>query len=189
MKFMRRSRAVIFTLMSFILAGCFGSGTKHDESDICELLDENDEWLQPLANAQSTYGTPVSLTLALLEQPLSEFDKPHVLPRTADWDEYRVRSENWSASPRNIKDAVDFVGWFSRESTKRNKISWDDVSAHYLSYRLGHGGYHRYDAEKYPELRMKAEKVEQRAIKWQQSLKQCQSRWQNERWFSKLKFW
>lgn len=189
MTLLLHSRTLTVVLISFALVGCFGSGAKHVEPDICELLDENDEWLKPLANAQANYGTPVSLTLALLEQPLSEFDKAHVLPRTADWDEYRVRTENWAASPRNIEDAVDFIGWFSQESIKRNKLSWSNVSAHYLSYRLGHGGYHRYDAEKYPELKMKADKIQQQSHKWQQSLKRCQLQWRDESWFSKLKFW
>lgn len=182
-------RVFSLIIISLLFTGCFGSGAKPIEPDICEVLDENDEWLQPIADAQSTYGTPVSLTLSLLEQPLSNLDKHHVLPRTSDWDEYRVRTENWAASPQNIHDAVDFIGWFSRESVIKNQISWENVSAHYLAYRLGHGGYYRYDVLKYPELQIQAKQVEKRSFRWQQSLQRCQLQWQNESWFSKLKFW
>ncbi|MGB0206143.1 MAG: hypothetical protein ACPF9K_14030 [Neptuniibacter sp.] len=181
-------RTSLFLLVAASLSGCFGSGSKSEPS-ICQLLEENEEWAQPLVLAQNKYGTPLSLTLVLLEQPLSELDKQHIQPRSADWDEYRIRSENWGASQKSPYDAVDFIGWFSRESLKRNKISWNDVSAHYLSYRLGHGAYHRFEPEKYPELVQQAERIEQKSNLWQQQLKNCKPQLQEKSWFSKLKFW
>ncbi|MGI1671171.1 MAG: hypothetical protein K6L74_12720 [Neptuniibacter sp.] len=177
-----------YCLFAITLAGCFGSGVK-TEPGICEQLRENDEWAEPLVLAQEKYGTPLYLTLVLLNQPLSDLDKSHINPRTADWDEYRLRSENWEAAISSPYDAVDFIGWFTLESVKRNQLDWSDVSAHYLSYRMGHGAYHRFEPEKYPELVLRSEHFSQRAELWRNQLKNCQLQLQEKSWYSKLKFW
>lgn len=181
-------RWLSLSVLLILLSGCFGSEVK-TVPGICEQLEENDDWLQPLATAQMQHGAPISLMLVLLEPPLSDLDKPHIQPRTADWDEYRVRSENWAAAVTELRDATDFIGWFTAQSNTRNQIVWDNVSAHYLAYRLGHGGYHRFDASKYPELQQQAEQKQQQAMRWSQELKDCRLQWQQESWFSKLKFW
>ena len=73
---------------------------------ICDQLEDNDEWLPPLLSARAQYGMPVELSLALLEPPLSDTDKVHVRVRTPDWDEYRVRSENWGADSHSIVEPL-----------------------------------------------------------------------------------
>ncbi|MCP4588775.1 hypothetical protein [Pseudoalteromonas sp.] len=170
------------------LSGCFGSEVRQ-QLNICEELDNYDEWIEATVSTQLKYGTPISLSLALLELPLSDLDKKHVRPRAADWDEYRIRSERWGASPHEAEDAVDFIGWFTQQSGTRNSISWDDVSAHYLALRLGHGDYQRFDKSKFPELNQQAQQVELRAQRWQRELTACKQQWQNESWYNKLKFW
>jgi len=182
------SRLCVALMLLFGLTGCFGSSVK-PELSICEQLEENDEWAEPLVRAQEKYGTPLSLTLVLLEPPLSDLDKRHIQPRTADWDEYRIRSENWGAVQTSPLDAVDFIGWFTRESLKRNQTNWNDVSAHYLSYRMGHGAYHRFDAKKYPELVIKAQDVAYQAKQWRSQLKNCRLQLQQQSWYNRLKFW
>ena len=114
------SKKVFFLpVIVLMLSGCFGSSTK-PALLICEELDDNKEWVEPAVLAQQKYGTPISLSLVLLELPLSDLDKKHVRPRSADWDEYRIRSERWDASPQVPADAVDFIGWFTQQSVKRN---------------------------------------------------------------------
>ncbi|MGH1462428.1 MAG: hypothetical protein ACRBB6_10350 [Neptuniibacter sp.] len=181
-------RIPLYLALAAGLSGCFAMGTKPKQT-ICEVLQENEEWVEPIVNAQSRYGTPASLTLALLEMPLSDIEKRHIYPRTADWDEYRVRTENWAASTRSPRYSVDFIGWFTHETLKRNNVRWSDVSAHYLSYRLGHGGYHRFEPDKYPELQQQAERVTLQAQRWHQELKTCQLQVEGRSWYSKLKFW
>ncbi|MDF2181389.1 hypothetical protein [Neptuniibacter sp. CAU 1671] len=178
-------RALLF--ISALMVGC--SSLPPAPPSICDQLEDNDEWLQPLLSARAQYGTPVELSLALLEPPLSDTDKVHVRVRTPDWDEYRVRSENWGADSHSIADAVDFVGWFSRESVARNQIGWQDYRSHYLALRLGHGGLLRFEPEKYPELEQQALAVDSQARLWRQQITQCESDWHKKPWYSRLKVW
>ncbi len=187
---MLRSVVKVLSLLTLLtgLSGCFGSEVRQ-QLNICAELDNNDEWIEATVSTQLKYGAPISLSLALLELPLFDLDKKHVRPRAADWDEYRIRSESWDASPHEVADAVDFIGWFTQQSVKRNSISWGDVSAHYLALRLGHGDYHRFDKSKFPELNLQAQQVGLRAQRWQRELTACKQQWQNESWYNKLKFW
>ena len=176
------------------LTGCFGGFGKsavkeQPQQNICEVLQREKAWIQPALTTEQRYGTPLSLTLALLETPLTELDKKHVKPRAADWDEYRIRSERWDASPNNVDDATDFIGWFTQESVKRNNIPLNDVSAHYIALRVGHGSYHRLQPDKYPSLLQQAEQIELKAEQWQSELALCRGHWQKESWYQKLKFW
>lgn len=184
------------------LTGCFGGfggfggiggkksvKTVKPEPNICELLQREKTWIQPALKSEQRYGTPLALTFVLLEQPLTQLKKTHIKPRAADWDEYRIRSERWDASPNNAADAVDFIGWFTQESVKRNNITLNDVSAHYLALRVGHGNYHRLQADKYPELLQQAEQIERKAQQWQSELALCRDHWHKEGWYQKLKFW
>ncbi|PIE24526.1 MAG: hypothetical protein CSA60_02970 [Neptuniibacter caesariensis] len=176
--------------LAFILAGCFGSGEKGRlQLSICELLEDNDEWIKPALQARETYGTPLHLTLAMLELPLSNLEKKHIRPRMADWDEYRIRNEQWGASAYEPEYAADFIGWFTQETNKRNKIHWDNTKGHYLALRLGHGAYERFDPAKFPQLEQQAVQVGIRAARWQHELAGCKSIWQSESWLQKIKPW
>lgn len=179
---------VVLPFCIVILSGCFGSTVKQN-LQICEELDDTDDWVEPAMLAQKKYGTPLALSLALLELPLSELDKKHVRPRAADWDEYRIRSERWDASPNSPEDAIDFIGWFTQQTVKRNKIGWQNVKEHYLALRLGHGGLQRFDQALYADLALQAKGVELRAKRWSGELNSCQEQWQGESWYSKLKIW
>ncbi|MFW1677427.1 hypothetical protein ACFVYJ_06540 [Pontibacter sp. JAM-7] len=177
----------VLLLTSLLLTAC--SSQPIAPPSICDELDDNDEWLQPLLQTRARYGTPVALSLALLEQPLSVTDKANVRVRTPDWDEYRVRSENWGADIRSVTDAVDFVGWFSKETVNRNQIGWQDYRQHYLALRLGHGGLVRFQPDKYPELDRQAQGVGRQAARWDKELSSCEADWHKKPWYSRLKVW
>jgi len=186
-RFNHKAYGVLF--ISLFLAGCFGGATTKPALMICDELDDTDDWIEPAVNVQQKYGTPIALTLAMLELPLTDLDKKHVRPRAADWDEFRIRSERWDAEPTEVEDAVHFVGWFTQQSVSRNGLAWNNAAGHYLAVRLGHGGYHRFDSAKYPELTQQARGIQQRYDRWQRELQGCKNRWQGESWFSKLKIW
>ncbi|EAR60539.1 hypothetical protein [Neptuniibacter caesariensis] len=184
------AKGIVWGVLSIVLTGCFGAGSQKPlHPSICEILDDNDEWIEPSLRAKENYGTPVFLSLALLELPLSDLDKKHVRPRTADWDEYRIRSERWDASPYEPADAVDFAAWFASETSKRNKISWGNVSGHYLSLRLGHGSFARFEKGQFPQLEQQAQQVSIRAQRWERELAGCKDVWLSEGWLNKLKLW
>ena len=179
----------VLVIAGLILSGCFGSKPVKQEQDICKILDDKKVWIAPALQAESKYGTPLYVTLALLETPLTDLKKKHVKPRSTDWDDYRIRSERWDATPYNPSDAVDFIGWFAQESIKRNKIAVDDVSAHYLNMRLGHGEYFRLDRTKYPELVSQSRVVDAKAQAWKAQINQCRDSWEKKSWYQSLKFW
>lgn len=175
-------------LIPLLLTACFGSNTQPQIS-ICDELDEHDEWVEPVQQAQAKYQVPAPLLLVLLELPLSELDKAHVRPRASDWEEFRIRSERWDADPRNVEDAVAFAGWYVQQSAKRNQLAANQYGEHYLAVRLGHGGYHRFDRNSYPELLGQAKNVQLRGERWQRELAQCPKLLNDEGWLDKLKLW
>ena len=172
-----------------LLAGCWGGGIKPESVSICEQLDDNDEWLSPLLQAENKYFTPLSVQLSLLEFPESGRDGKYVYARSGDWDEFRMRTERWDASPARIDDAVSYVAWFSQQSRERNQIDRDAAGEHFLSMRLGHGAYHRLERGSLPSLERTAEQVADRAKRWDSELVNCRKQWKSQSWFKSLKFW
>ena len=59
------------------------------------------------------------------------------------WDEYRSATGNRRADRTDIRDATDFVGWYSNKSRERNGIALNDARNLYLAYHDGHTGFAR----------------------------------------------
>lgn len=174
---MKQHNILLYGLLISVsfLSGCISSVIRQPEvSDtICDILEQNEDWLEPVQISKENYGTPIWLSLALLEPPLSDFDKKHIRPRESDWQEYRVQNENWDASPDNIDDAVDFIGWFTARNIKLNQLNWENTYEHYLSLRLGQSQYRYIDTANYPNLIKQAKNIARRARRWQHELPAC----------------
>ena len=135
----------------------------------CDYSGQDEEKLQAAINAAYRWDVSVALVLGLLEAD----GPPWVKPRILDWDEYRMQSENWKASPDDLEDSAGFIGWFTHHSHKRIQLQSDQVADHYMALRLGQGGYHRGLDSASAMIRQDAVLARERTATWDRRLKQC----------------
>ncbi len=135
----------------------------------CQYSAEDEGKLQAAVNAAYRWEVPASLILGLLE-PIGP---PWVKPRVLDWDEYRMQSENWQASPASVADSAQFIGWFSKSSQRRIQLQGDQIANHYMALRLGHGGYHRGLDVASAVLTEDAEQARLRTEAWRRRMQHC----------------
>src|SRR3546814_4460646 len=133
-------------------------------SDVCSSdLEQGgwfNNWYKATARAQKKYGVPKAIILATIRQessfranakpprrrllgfipwtrPSNAFGFPQALDST--WDSYCKSTGNYGAERDDFSDAADFVGWYYRQSHKRNGIALNDAYHLYMTYYLGHG--------------------------------------------------
>ena len=101
------------------------------------------------------------------------------------WKEYTQQSGNSGADRDDFEDAIDFIGWYTDGSQKRLKLSKWDAYGQYLAYHEGRGGYQRKTYQEKPWVKKVANKVKRRAIRYNQQLKTCKARLddQVDSWF------
>lgn len=153
--------------LTLVLQGCLSQFERTPEP--CEYSGADEDRLQAAVNAAHRWEVPTSLILGLLEPQ----GPPWVKPRVLDWDEYRMQSENWKASPEDIEDSAQFIGWFSKNSQRRIQLKGDQIADHYMAVRLGHGGYHRGMDSVSSALKADAEEARTRTEVWQKRMRSC----------------
>ncbi|RLA00238.1 MAG: hypothetical protein DRQ47_09770 [Gammaproteobacteria bacterium] len=89
------------------------------------------------------------------------------------WGDYIKASGNSGADRDDIDDAMDFIGWYIRQSNKVNKVSVWDTKAQYLNYHEGWGGYRRGTYKSKAWLTKVADKVNQRASRYGTQYRGC----------------
>lgn len=165
---MKRSLYIVALAVSLstVLAGCAKQPTQTHNA--CAVLDQKkgffNNWEKQAKAAERKYGIPMPIILATIntESGYKHNARP---PRTkllgfipwkrqstaygysqalnGTWDHYKKATGNWNANRKNFGDAADFIGWYHRESVRRNGVSPNDAGALYLNYYLGHGSYAR----------------------------------------------
>ncbi|MDC9715500.1 MAG: transglycosylase SLT domain-containing protein [Gammaproteobacteria bacterium] len=188
---MKKFLFVVF--IALMLGGCFSTpAVKVD--NICHLMDEEVRWYQAVKASEKKYGVPMHVQLAIMYQE-SHFESDAQPPRNklfgivpwfrptsaygfaqavdATWDWYQKNTGNYGANRDDFEDAIDFVGWYVKQSYKRSGISKSDAYHQYLAYHEGHGGFNRKTHNKKPWLKEVARKVANNAKRYQRQLKQC----------------
>lgn len=159
----------LLALLPFCLAlqGCMPTLSR--APDPCQYSADDEEKLQAAVNAAYRWEVPASLILGLLEPA----GPPWVKPRVLDWDEYRMQSESWQASPESVADSAHFIGWFSKSSQQRIQLQGDQIANHYMALRLGHGGYHRGLDSASASLTGDARQAQLRTEAWRRRIQRC----------------
>lgn len=181
----RLLKQVCLTLSGFWLAGCSGfnnmvpesvSGAfvrEGEDTPFCAGLYRHNAWLDGAVAAENRWGVPIYISLAQLNVPLGTESSRYIEPTDADWQAYRIATENWQADKGDIATALDFLGWHGQLAVERNQISLEQADKLYLSAVLGHGGYHRLQYQPNLVIERQAERVRQRAARYRQDLGQC----------------
>jgi hypothetical protein len=181
-----------------MLAACSSSpGVPRDQSNICGMLGERDEWGEALSDAQHKWGAPPEVVMAIIWKESSfrhdarppkkttffglipngrvssAFGYPQALDGTWEW--YQDDTGNGWASRDDFEDAVDFVGWYMAKTRSTNGLSMSDAYSQYLAYHEGHTGYKRRSWQDKNWLKNAASKVSTMAERYRGQLSSCRA--------------
>jgi hypothetical protein len=194
----------LFLLASLAgLVGCT-SLPPSKPSDLCAIFDEKPSWYKASKKAEKRWGSSVPTLMSIMFQE-SQFKHNARPPRTkilwvipgprasdaygyaqaknSTWNEYQKNSgNNWSRRD-NFKDAVDFIGWYNKQSQVRSRINLNDSYNLYLAYHEGHGGFNRGSYQRKNWLLNTARQVETRAQQYDYQLRSCEDRFKGSWWW------
>ena len=196
------SITIAMAIVLLALSGCVSSPPQNLD-DLCKIFDEKDDWHEDAKASADKWGTSVPVLMAIVHQESKfqadikpEFEWYFVIPlgrassaygysQALDqtWDGYVKDSGNWGADRDEFDDAIDFVGWYSATSYRRNKIKRDDAYHLYLAYHEGHGGFERRTFKSKAWLKKVAKKVSARAIRYRKQYQGCQKQLEDTGWF------
>ncbi|MCG8435100.1 MAG: hypothetical protein MJA83_13820 [Gammaproteobacteria bacterium] len=198
-------RTVIAVLITAAFAGCAPTPPTKTEN-ICRIFDQNPEWYDYARKSQKKWGTPIPTLISFVKQesafvsnakPAREWflfipvgrpssAKGYAQAQDPVWKEYKQENGGLFKSRTDMKDALDFIGWYNNKTHKRLKISkWDSYNL-YLAYHEGHGGYRRGSYKSKKTVMRTATKVDAQAKRYSAQLKECERRFKCRKWYQ---FW
>jgi hypothetical protein len=191
------SMALRILAVLLLVAACGGnrqfSAPRHLD-DACALSAERPQYFEAMRRAERRWQVPLPVQMAIIHAEsrfIGDARTPHrwaagVIPMgrqssafgysqalDGTWDEYLRESGNRGARRDNIFDATDFIGWYSQKSVERNGIALHDPRNLYLAYHEGHAGFRSRSYTGKPWLVQVAERVERRAIMYDEQLRAC----------------
>jgi len=200
-------RLIFVFMMLTILSSCV-SPPPENTANICSMFEERRSWYKAAKKAEKRWGTPVYVSMAIIEQessfqgrakpertkllwvipwrrPSSAYGYAQVLDET--WTDYKEDAGNWGARRSSFSDAMDFVGWYTNSSTRRNRIARNDAYNLYLAYHEGNGGWARGSYNSKGWLMDVARNVQNTANVYQNQYQSCE-RELGRNWFMRLFF-
>ncbi|MGZ4998998.1 MAG: transglycosylase SLT domain-containing protein [Methylomonas sp.] len=185
-------RFLTIVSLSF-LAACTTMPPRNTEN-ICQIFREKDDWYQATLSSARRWGVPIAVQMAIINQESSfvadaEPPRPMILgfipwfrsssaygyPQAQDetWADYQQRAGNGWADREDFADSCDFVAWYCAISNKKLGISTSDTANLYLTYHEGLGGFQRQTHKPKQWLLNTAQKVHQRALRYDAQLATC----------------
>jgi hypothetical protein len=160
----RKPMKTTLTLLLLMALTSCASAPPKNTTNICSMFEERRGWYKAAVKSEKRWKTPLTVSMAIIQQessfegrakpertkllwvipwkrPSSAFGYAQVLDET--WTEYKAEAGNWGARRSNFADAIDFVGWYTNNSSRVNGIARDDAYNHYLAYHEGNGGFSR----------------------------------------------
>ncbi len=195
-------KALILLSIVFV-TGCT-SAPPRQQDNICAIFEQKTDWYDDAARARKHWGSPIPVMMAMMHQEsrfVAKARPPRKKifgfipgPRPSDaygysqakkstWREYQHDAGNYGADRDDFGDAIDFVGWYNRQSHRRNRIALTDTFRLYLAYHEGQGGYSRGSYRRKGWLQSVARKVARRADMYSTQLVGCEKKLQKKRGF------
>ena len=173
----RRRLSLAFALV-FLVSGCV-TPTPRRQGNICEVFEQQPDWYDYARASEKRWGTPVHVQMAFVwkESSFQSHARPpmrwflfiplgrpstalgYAQPLNQTWGDYKAERGSWLSSRTNMKDALDFIGWYNAKTRRELGISLNDAHRLYLAYHEGRGGYRRGTWKKKPKLRRAAQRV------------------------------
>ncbi|MGP9788918.1 transglycosylase SLT domain-containing protein [Roseinatronobacter sp. NSM] len=192
---MSRAYALLFVVA--LLAACGGRqqfSAPRNLDNACLLATERPQYFAAMRATERRWGvsipvqmaiihaesrfigdarTPVRYTLGVIPMGRQSSALGYSQALDGTWEEYQRETGNRRATRTNIRDATDFVGWYSNKSRERNGIALNDARNLYLAYHDGHTGFARGSYNAKPWLLGVADRVASRAQMYDQQLRAC----------------
>lgn len=196
------TRALLLVTV-LLLAGCVSSPPSQ-VSNICQIFDEQRGWYRAAKRAEDRWGIGVPVLMAFSFQesgyqarakpprrrllgfipwfrPSSAYGYAQALDST--WQEYQRDTGRGGARRNDFGDAMDFIGWYNRNSADRLGLPRNDAYSLYLAYHEGAGGFRRGTWRGKTWLQQAARRVHRRAHNYQTQLQGCESRLDGPWWW------
>lgn len=202
--------AWIKQLIGTVLSACFIVGCAvtppRQQENICAVFDQYPDWYDYAKASEAKWGTPPHILMAFIQRESSY--RQYALPpykwywfipvgrkssakgyaqiQGPAWEDYTAETGGLFKSRNDIKDTLDFIGWYNNGSNKRLGISKWDPRRLYLAYHEGYGGYRRGSYRKKPGVVRAANEVNRLAGMYGKQLRRCEHRFQCRKWYQ---FW
>ena len=190
-------------LVGAVISGCM-SVPPHSQESVCAIFDQYPEWYDAAKDSEERWGTPAHILMSFVKQESSFIGNakpprnrflfiPLGRPSSAEgyaqaqdpaWNEYEEETGGGLFKSRSdMKDALDFIGWYNHKSNEALGISKWDPKRMYLAYHEGRGGYSRGSYNSKPELIRIADRVSRQAEDYGAQLRQCEDRFRCRNWY------
>ena len=189
-------RTLLPALGLLLLAAC-ATAPPRNINDACAIFSEKDDWFADTKAASRRWSVPIPVLLAIVRHE-SAFEADAQPPRTrilwiipgprpssaygysqaldGTWEQYIRTTGNHGADRDEFVDAMDFVGWYVDQTSRRNGIAKSDAYRQYLAYHEGQAGYARGSYRSKPWLMERAQQVSRQANRYRAQLSRCQQR-------------
>ena len=189
----RLFRAVtMLTVLAALAAGCASAPPKR-QGDVCGIFDQHPSWQRHARKSAERWGTPVHVLMAFVRHessfrarakpPRRKFlgiplgrpssAKGYAQAQDPVWNEYEAERGGLLRSRSDMKDALDFIGWYNYKTWRELKVSRSDARRLYLAYHEGRGGYRRGTWKSKPGVQRTAAKVAETARRYESQLRRC----------------
>jgi hypothetical protein len=174
------------------LEGCAGIPANIDNS--CQIFEEYHGWYVDAKDASKKWGIPIETLLAIVHREsrfrknarpprktyLWIFPGPHISSAfgyaqvlDGTWNDYKRRTGKTFIRRNHFGDAVNFIGWYADQASKKAGISKKNTYLLYIAYHEGYNGFKKGRYKKKKWLLDIAKKTESQAKKYRKQLNSC----------------
>ena len=184
--------AIMLPVLAALAAGCASAPPKR-QGDVCGIFDQHPSWQRHARKSAERWGTPVHVLMAFVRHessfrarakpPRRKFlgiplgrpssAKGYAQAQDPVWNEYEAERGGLLRSRSDMKDALDFIGWYNYKTWRELKVSRSDARRLYLAYHEGRGGYRRGTWKSKPGVQRTAAKVAETARRYESQLRRC----------------
>ena len=183
------------SLVLVLLSACGGNmNPPRNTENACAMLAERPEFARAMSNAERKWGVPMHVQMATIYQessfrgdartprkhflgliPLGRVSSAYGYAQAVDgtWEEYQQKEGGRMARRTSIDDAADFIGWTMHNTSMSMGVSKYDARTQYLIYHEGRTGYRRGTHQNKSWLLNVAQRVQERANRYQAQLASC----------------
>jgi hypothetical protein len=192
---MKKVRVLIVFLL-ILLSGCTSlfieSNSTSHPSNACNILKENNDWLNATKQTYKKWSIPASIQLSFIKTESSFIFNARPIKREGfffddyyssafgfsqaldgTWLEYKQSTSNYNAKRTSFSDSVDFIGWYLNNVSKQSRIKKHDIYNLYLAYHEGISGWKRGSYKKKKWLVAKAKKIKSNTLLFSKQLRNC----------------
>lgn len=189
-----RVKRILLGLLLFLVACTAVPKRPSSINNACTIANTHSKWKQAFVKTYRRYGVPPHVVMAIIyheshfrhdarpprkrvfwffkgRRPSTAFGYAQALDGT--WADYKKATGRHGADRDYLPDAVDFVGWYVNNSSRRTGVSKWNAAEQYLAYHEGVGGYLRKRHQQKPWLLRVASRVDQTANRFKQQLTHC----------------